>query len=208
MRIEPEPDSAQGDLIVRLKRGDCQAYRELLDEYGEQLYGTALRITISATDAEDAVQETLLSTFQHIGTFESRSSLRTWLTRVCINAALTRIRRNSRHKIQSLDDTSFDGSPESSRELPDHRENPEQALRGSELQGLLDRYLRALSPGLRQVFVLRDVEEMSGEETALLLGITVAAVKTRLARARQALRRNLGPHLTTIRSTMALQPAR
>ena len=184
------------DLIARLKRGDCDAYRELVQEYGEQLYGTALRITGSPSDAEDAVQETLLSTFQHIGNFESRSSLKTWLTRVCINAALTRLRRSSRHKAYSIHEAAFEGGQERTPELPDRRENPEQALRGDELRRLLDRYLRKLSPSLRNVFVLRDLEEVSGEETARLLGITVAAVKTRLARARQELRKNLAPHIT------------
>lgn len=208
MSLNSKQDTENADLITRLKRGDCEAYRELVQEYGDQLYGTALRITGSPSDAEDAVQETLLSTFQHIGGFESRSSLRTWLTRVLINAALTRLRRNSRHKAYSLDKTALDAAEDRPREFPDHRENPEQALRGQELRRLLDHYLRKLSPALRHVFVLRDLEEISSEETARLLGITVAAVKTRLARARQALRRYLTPHLSLPGPRLVLQPTR
>ncbi len=185
--------------LTRLHQGDCGAYRELMDQYGQALYNTALRITGSPADAEDALQETLLSAYQHIGSFEERSSLRTWLTRVCINAALTRLRRNGRHKTVALDEWGSDGAEESPRQIPDERENPEQTYRGLEVRRLLDRYLAKLSPALRRVFVLRDLEECSSEETAELLGITVAAVKTRLSRARQALRAYLEPHLSTRR---------
>ncbi|HYM10046.1 MAG TPA: sigma-70 family RNA polymerase sigma factor, partial [Bryobacterales bacterium] len=129
------------------------------------------------------------------GSFQGRSSLRTWLTRVCINAALTRLRRNGRRPAWSLDEMSEGGVDEAPRELPDPGDSPEQALRGLELRRLLDRYLAKLSPALRQVFVLRDIEELSGEETAQALGITVAAVKTRLSRARMTLRAYLEPHL-------------
>lgn len=183
------------DFLTRLQRGDCDAYRELVSRYGQTLYNTALRITGSASEAEDALQETFLSAYQHVGSFQGRSSLRTWLTRVCINAALTRLRRNGRRPAWSLDEMSEGGVDEAPRELPDRGDSPEQAVRGLELRRLLDRYLAKLSPALRQVFVLRDIEELSGEETAQALGITVAAVKTRLSRARMTLRAYLEPHL-------------
>ena len=194
------------DFLGRLQRGDCGAFRELIEQYGQILYNTALRITGSPSDAEDALQETFLSGYQHIRDFEERSSLRTWLTRVCINAALTRRRRNARHRADSLDDMINWGVEETPREVPDSRENPEQALRGLEFRRLLDRYLGKLSPALRQVFVLRDIEEYSGEETAELLGITVAAVKTRLSRARMALRNYLEPHLSPRLAARQAQP--
>jgi RNA polymerase sigma-70 factor (ECF subfamily) len=185
----------QPDLVTRLQRGDCDAYRELISQYGQALYNTALRITGSASDAEDVLQETFVSAYQHVRSFEERSSLRTWLTRVCINAALTRLRRNGRRRAWSLDEMSEGGVDEAPHELPDRGESPEQAVRVLDLRRLLDRYLAKLSPALRQVFVLRDLEELSGEETAQALGITVAAVKTRLSRARMALRTYLEPHL-------------
>ena len=165
------------------------------------LYNTALRITGSPSEAEDALQDTFLSAYQNITTFEQRSSLRTWLTRVCINAALTRLRRNGRHKTEALEDWTPQNSETNIREIADPRENPEQAVRGRELRGLLQRYLGKLSPALREVFVLRDIEELSGEETARNLGITVAAVKTRLSRARMALRHYLAPHLSASRTS-------
>ena len=187
--------------LSRLRQGDSEAFQELVDRYGQMLYNTAVRITGSPSDAEDALQETFLSAHQHIGTFEERSSLRTWLTRVCINAALTRLGRNGRHKAEALDEWTPESSETALREIVDPRENPEQAVRGRELRQLLQRYLTKLSPALRQVFVLRDLEELSGEETARILGITVAAVKTRLSRARMALRNYLTPHLSVLRAS-------
>lgn len=182
---------------ARLRERESEAYRELVDRYGRMLYNTALRITGSPSDAEDALQETLLSAYQHIEAFEERSSLKTWLTRVCINAALTRLRRNHRHREEPLEEPASEGNVIVSRDIADPRENPEQAFRGRELRRLLGHYLDKLSPALREVFVLRDMEELSGEETARILGITVSAVKTRLSRARAALRHYLAPHLSS-----------
>jgi RNA polymerase sigma factor (sigma-70 family) len=113
--------------LGRLQTGAPDAYEEMVSSYGPALYSTALRITGSPSDAEDALQETLLSAYQHMQSFEERSSLKTWLTRICINAALTRLRRNGRHKSESLDDPADqEGLP---RLLPDLRENPEQEVR-------------------------------------------------------------------------------
>lgn len=196
-------DIATPAFLTRLQSGECDAYEELAGDYGPALYSTALRITGSPSDAEDALQETFLSAYQHMDTFQERSSLKTWLTRICINAALTRLRRNGRHKAESLDDPiGEEGLP---RPIPDPREDPEQELRGRELRRLLEHYLARLSPALREVFVLRDIEELSGEETAQMLGITVNAVKTRLSRARTALRQLLTPHLLASRALRQTQ---
>ena len=184
------------ELLSRLQAGDCGAYQELVAQYGPMLYNTALRITGCPGDAEDALQETYLSAFEHIGSFEERSTLKTWLTRVCINAALSRLRRNSRHRTQSLDEIVAAGDHEMPRWVTDTRENPEFAAGRGEFRKLLEFCLAKLTPALREVFVLRDIEELSGEETARLLGISVPAVKTRLSRARAALREMLLPRLT------------
>jgi len=189
-------EAGRPDLLSRLQAGDCCAYQELVDQYGPMLYHTALRITGCPGDAEDALQETYLSAFEHLGTFEERSSLKTWLTRVCINAALSRLRRKARHRAQSLDEMVETGDHEMPHWVRNTRENPEDAASRGEFRKLLDGYLSKLSPALREVFVLRDLEELSGEETAQVLGISVPAVKTRLSRARAALRELLLPHLT------------
>jgi RNA polymerase sigma-70 factor (ECF subfamily) len=189
-------DPVRPGLLSRLQRGDCDAYQELVEEYGAVLYTTALRITGCPGDAEDALQDTYLSAFENLGSFEERSTLKTWLTRVCINAALSRLRRNARRRAYSLDDLVSNGDHETPRWVRDPRETPEEALGRQEFRRLIESYLHRLSPALREVFVLRDLQELSGEETAHLLGISVPAVKTRLSRARAALRALLLPHLT------------
>ena len=196
LKAEMAIEVRQPDLLSRLQAGDCRAYQELVEQYGPLLYNTALRITGCPGDAEDALQETYLSAFEHLGTFEERSTLRTWLTRVCINAALSRLRRNGRHRAQSLDEMVLSGDHEMPRWVVDPRENPEDTASRGEFRKLLEGCLGKLSPALREVFVLRDLEELSGEETAQMLGISVPAVKTRLSRARAALRELLLPHLT------------
>ena len=126
------------DLLSRLQAGDCRAYQELVEQYGPMLYNTARRIATGCpADAEDALQETCLSAFEHIGSFEERSTLKTRLTRVCINAALSRLCRNTRHRTQSLDEMIAVADHEMPRWVADPRETPEDLTGRHEFRRLL-----------------------------------------------------------------------
>ena len=192
-----DPDQ---ELVARLRTGDPAALEPLMDRYATRVYRIACGITRSESDAEEVVQDVFHTLFRKIETFEGRSALGTWIYRVATNAALLR-RRGKRHQVEvkledSLPTFLEDGHRDGDRSyvLTDWSDTPEEELLSRETRAIVSRALDALPDHYRAVLVLRDVESLSSEETAAALGDSVASVKSRLHRARMALREVLTRH--------------
>ena len=188
----------QPDLVTRLKSRDKLALADLLREHGARLYGVALQITRNETDAQEVMQDALIAIWQKIDSFEGRSAFPTWLHRVTANAALMKLRKNKRFAQHvSLESDGPD------RDLPviqlaDPREGPDAAVVRSELGARVRHAIDALPEPYRTTVLLSDVDELSMDEIARAMGVTVAAVKSRLHRGRLALRKVLAPYLEEI----------
>ena len=188
-------DDAQ--LLTALREGDERAHEYLVRRHGGRMLATARRILKNETDADDALQDAFISALRGLGSFEGQSQLGTWLHRIVVNAALMRLRRRKPEREQSIEDLlpdflesgSFATNPEA------WPEDAQQLLERDEIRTLIRAKIDELPDGYRNVLLLRDIEEMTGAETAEQLGITSNAVKVRLHRARQALRELLAPHL-------------
>ncbi len=188
------PDPEEERLLARLKAGDQAAYAELVDRHAPRIYNLALRMLGDEAAAEDVLQETFLNAFRAIEGFEGRSSLGTWLYRIANNAALMRLRRREPDAFSLDEPVETDGGEQIPRQFFDFCCLPERELLGQEALEKLQEAVDALPEGLRVVFLLRDVEGFSTRETAEQLGLSVPAVKTRLMRARLALREALADY--------------
>jgi RNA polymerase sigma-70 factor (ECF subfamily) len=200
--------SDDAEMIARLQAGDELAYAQLVEENAGRIYRLALRLMGNEADAEDVLQETFLSAFRSIDRFESRSSLSTWLYRIATNAALMRLRRNEPEQVSVDDPVENDEGDLIPRQFFDFCCLPEDDLLRDEAREEMIRAVEELSPTLRSVFVLRDVEGLSTEETAEALDLSISAVKSRLMRARLKLRERLsvyfshGPVISETRSPL------
>jgi RNA polymerase sigma-70 factor (ECF subfamily) len=177
-------------LVASAKAGDASAFEELVNRYERKIFRLALNITGNREDAEDAMQEAFLKSYAHLKEFQGDSRFYTWLVRITVNEALMRLRKRRPNQI-SLDEPMESEEDLMPRELEDWGPSPEQRYAQSELQGILSEVIEKLDPAFRIVFILRDIEELSTEETAALLGLSVPAVKSRLLRARLKLRQKL-----------------
>jgi len=177
--------------LKALQSGDREIFASMVDMYSPKIYRLALRMMGDPAEAEDILQETFMNAFRALPQFEGRSSLGTWLYRIASNQALMRLRKNAPLQI-SVDEpiTSRDGV-EIPRQLIDWCCLPEKEFVKSETMQELETALQTLSSGLRSAFILRDIHSLSTRETAELLNISEAAVKTRLLRARLKLREEL-----------------
>jgi len=162
--------------------------------YATDLYNLILRIVHDPDDAEDVLQETFLHALKAIGQFEERARLSTWLYRIAYNTALMRVRQR-RHSTSSLDELLEQDDEGTSLALPGEEKAPEEVILSGELRMVLEKAIGELPQTLRVVFVLRDINQLSTAETAQVLGLSEEAVKSRLLRARQALRQRLAPYL-------------
>jgi len=195
--IEPrvgEPVSEELLLVNAARAGDVGAFEKLVRKYDRNVFRIAQHITQNREDAEDVVQDAFLKAFQKLGQFQGQSKFYTWLVRITVNEALMRLRRRRPERMVSLDEdvkTEEDSIP---REVADWAPNPEQLYNQSELKEILAKTIQGLPAGFRTVFVLRDVEGLSTEETADALGLSVPAVKSRLLRARLQLRERLNKY--------------
>jgi RNA polymerase sigma-70 factor (ECF subfamily) len=196
---EPQQSAAttEAALIARLRRRDTEALEILMERHAARVYRVAFGITRNDADAEEVVQDVFLSLFEKIAAFEERAALGTWLYRVATNTALLR-RRGKRLELEvSLEDQlpTFrdDGHRAGERSflLADWSAGAEDGLLSDETQALVRRAIDMLPPHYRAVVMLRDVEELSNEETAEILGEAVSSVKSRLHRARMVLREQL-----------------
>ena len=188
-------DPLESELIQRVLRGQHEAFRELVRPCEHAVFMAAQAILKNESDAEDAAQEAILKAFTNLAKFRGDSKFSTWLVRIATNEALMKLRKERRHKLHdSLDDGSEDDKGNYvPRDFADWREIPSEALQSEELRQALSRALASLTPKYREVFVLRDVQNFTIEETAKLLGIGKSAVKTRLLRARLQMRDALAP---------------
>ncbi len=182
---------SEADLLDALRRGDRQAFAAVIDRCGDTVYHVAYRLLGSREEAEDILQETFLQAFQHLKDFRGEARLCTWLYRIAYNLALMRLRRKEPETVSIDQPILLENDEEVPRELFDWCCLPEEELLRAELRSVLDEAIRSLPPSLRTVFLLRDVEGLSTEEVAGILGISTDAVKTRLHRARLQLRERL-----------------
>jgi len=183
--------ASDADIVARLKAGDPRAFEEVLGRYQVKIYSLARGLTRNDEDAQDVLQDTFLSIFKSIKSFKGDSSLSTWIYRVTVNAALMQMRkRRKERQTVPIEDylPRFDDDGHRVAVVPDWYPLVDQLLMNKELGGLLRDWIAALHADYRTVFVMRDQEEMSTEEVASVLGLTVAAVKSRLQRARLYLR--------------------
>ena len=177
-------------LIAAAKRGEAHAFEELVSRYEGKIFRLTMNITRNHEDAEDAMQDAFLKAYSHLGTFQEDSRFYTWLVRIAANEALMRLRKRRPNQV-SIDEPIETEDEIMPREIEDWGPSPEQRYAQSEMHEILDRAIDELEPDYRVVFVLRDIEELSTEETAEAVGISVAAVKSRLLRARLKLRGKL-----------------
>ena len=188
------PGGPESALVERLRRGDGAAFEELLRAHAGRMLAVARRLLSNEEDARDIVQDAFLSAFRSIERFDGQAALGTWLHRIVVNAALTKLRSRRRRPERPIDDllpTFLDDGHQvrPARDWPD----PSAALTRGETRDAVRRHIAELPEDYRVVLLLRDIEELDTEETARLLGLTPGAVKTRLHRARQALRTLLEP---------------
>ena len=178
-------------LVAKAREGDSQAYNQLINRYSPKIYRLAKHITQHDEDAEDVLQETFLKAFQHLGDFQGQSKFYTWIVRIAVNESLMKLRKRKSDRTVPIDEPLDTGEDTVVREIAVWDEDPEQQYSREELANILDEAVQGLRPVFRTVFVLRDIEELSTEETAEALGISVPAVKSRLLRARLQLREKL-----------------
>ncbi len=193
------PDSGEETkLIERILGGEKEVFYQLIRPYERRVYAMAFGILQDATEAEDVAQETMLKAFIHLKQFRGDARFSTWLTRVAINEARMRIRKRHMEIMKPIEspgpmDDDGDLAP---KDYTDWREIPSEELERKEVREYLFRALAALDQKYREVFVLRDMEQLSILETAEVVGISPGAVKTRLLRARLMLREALAPGMT------------
>ena len=175
-------------LVAAAKDGDREAYSELVRRYERKIFRLAQNITRNPEDAEDVMQDAFLKAYEHLDSFNGDSRFYTWLVRITVNQALMKLRKRRANHF-SLDQPVAAGDADLvPREIEDWAPSPEHRYAQSELRDILGAALKQLAPAYRIVFWLRDVEEVSTEETARLLGLSIPGVKARLSRARFRLR--------------------
>jgi RNA polymerase sigma-70 factor (ECF subfamily) len=192
--LEAEDDPA---LVVRVQHADAAAFAVLMRRFNRRLYRTARAILKDDSAAEDAVQEAYVAAWRHIGEFRGDAQVGTWLTRIVVNQALQALRRKRREQVVVLFDEPADehaGSDDTSTDsiAP---EAPENAMLRAEMRRLIERKIDELPEAYRTVFMLREVEDMTVDETATALGIPAPTVRSRLFRAKARLRESLAEEL-------------
>ena len=181
-------DTSEQDLIARVQRGQHELFYELVRPYERRVYAAALAILRNEADAEDVAQEAVLKALANIRQFRAESRFSTWLIQITVNEALMRRRRQRTRVVESIDDHRDEEGEYRPRDFADWREIPSEALERKEVRQKLAEALGSLDRKYREVFMLRDMEQLNIQETAETLGISIASVKTRLLRARLMLR--------------------
>jgi RNA polymerase sigma-70 factor (ECF subfamily) len=182
-------------MIASILAGDGHLFHKLIRPYERRVYAMALSFLRNEADAEDATQETFLKAFRNLASFRGDAKFGTWLVSIALNEARSRIRRRDAIKVESLDESVDEEGHTSPALLRDWKEIPSEALERKEIRQLLHKAVTALPLIYREVFQLRDIEQMSVNEAAAALGITISSVKVRLHRARMMLQKALAPQL-------------
>jgi RNA polymerase sigma-70 factor, ECF subfamily len=191
----------EAEMIAAILGGETQLYHELIRPYERNVYLMALSYMKNEADAEDVAQETFVKGFKSLASFRAESRFSTWLISITLNEARSRLRRKSLVRMDSLDTPPDEDQNVSPALLRDWREIPSEVLERGEVRHLLQEAIERLPDIYRQVFLLRDVEEMNINETAEALNISVPSVKVRLHRARMMLQKQLAPQLKTATRT-------
>lgn len=201
MNVTPFPSRGsepidEAKLVADLQRGEDAAFELLVRTYGGRLLQVARRF-LREEDARDAVQEAFLSAFKAIGRFDGKSKISTWLHRIVVNSALMRLRKKSSKMEESLEPLLPKFLEDGHRENPGTAwpESPEKTVGREQMRHTVRQAIDQLPVKYRSVVLLRDIEELSGEEAGEILGLTPNAVKVRLHRARRALRELLDPQI-------------
>jgi RNA polymerase sigma-70 factor, ECF subfamily len=188
---QADPQSA---LVERVQHGDHTAFYDLVRPHERTLFLAALSVLNNEADAEEVVQESILKAFKAMASFRGESKFSTWIVQIAVNEARMKVRKDRKHAYDSIDEpVRSDDGDYVPRDFADWREIPSEAAQNAELRKALKKAMAELSPKYRAVLVLRDIEHLSIEETANTLGISEAAVKTRLLRARLIMRDALAP---------------
>lgn len=184
----PIPEE-ETQLLDAARRGDTEAFALLVKQFDRKIFRLALRITGNQEDASDALQEAFMKAYANLKTFHGDSRFYTWLARIAVNEALTKLRKRLAHKQVSLDDDNV-----VTQEIADFCDNPEQCYVKTEVREIVQEAIQTLTPALRTVLLLQYLEDFTSEQIAQRLGLSVPAVKSRLMRARLKLRHRLGKH--------------
>jgi RNA polymerase sigma-70 factor, ECF subfamily len=183
-------------LIARVLAGEKEVFHELIRPYEKLVYVTIFAIVKNEAEAEDGAQETIISAYRNLKSFRGEAKFSTWLVTIAMNEARKRLRKAKWAAESSLDEPKEDSEGDyTPAALTDWREIPLEALERKELKAKLREAVGMLPEKYREVFVLRDIEELNQEETAAALGINVTLVKVRLHRARMMLQKTLVPYL-------------
>ena len=185
---------SDGALVASAKRGDSQAFEELVLRHKQRVFSVAQRITNNREDAEDVTQESFHKAFLHLDDFQEKSRFSTWLTRIAMNEAFMLLRRR-RGVFEVLPETLDDGLKSASEVFVDQSPNPEESCWRRERTALLTKAINRLGPKIRSTILLRDIEERSVEETAEILGTSIGAVKARIFQGRRKLRGTVNARL-------------
>ena len=188
-------------MIAAVLAGEIQLYHELIRPYERSVYVMALSYMKNEADAEDVSQEAFIRAFRKLESFRAESKFSTWLISITINEARTRLRRQALVRMEPLDQLPDEDKGISPALLRDWREIPSEAVERDEVRVLIQRAVEQLPEIYRQVFLLRDVEELTINETAEALNISIPSVKVRLHRARMMLQKQLAPQLRTVNQT-------
>jgi RNA polymerase sigma-70 factor (ECF subfamily) len=191
---KPHLDANEAELIQRVCQGDKEAFYGLVRPYERAIYIAAISILNNPADAEEVAQEAVLKAFSNLARFRGEAKFSTWLIQITMNEARLRLRKDRRHLYESVDEQRTDEEGEYfPKDFADWREVPSEALQREELRQALKHAIAGLAPKYREVLILRDVQHLSTEETAQVLGISEGNVKTRLLRARLQMRDALAP---------------
>jgi RNA polymerase sigma-70 factor, ECF subfamily len=191
----PAQQDYEQRLIQRIRDGEHEAFYQLIRPYERRVYAAAFAILRNETDAEDCAQEAVLKAFKNLRQFRAEAKFSTWLIQIAVNEARMRRRKERADLVEPIDKERNDEGSYMPRDFADWREIPSEVLERKEVREQLAEALASLGQIYREVFVLRDMEQLSIEETANALGISTASVKTRLLRARLMLRDLLAPGL-------------
>jgi RNA polymerase sigma-70 factor (ECF subfamily) len=202
----PSFSASEGEdaLVIAAKNGNDHAFETLVERYRRRMLTVALRLTRVREDAEDIAQQSFQKAFVHLHTFEGRSSFSTWLTRITVNEALMLLRRGRGRREISIDEEPCELKEAARLEIPSSDPDPEASYSQLEDAEILSAAINTLTPGLRKAIELRDLAELSTEETARRMGLSVAAVKSRLLHGRRKLRKALRCYVTSPRMPRAI----
>lgn len=187
-------DPAEAELVRRVCDGDKEAYYALVQPCERSVFSAAMSILNNSADAEEVAQEAVLKAFTALPRFRAECKFSTWLVQITINEARLKVRKDRRHLYESIDEPDTDDEGDYfPKDFADWREIPAEALQKQQLREALKRGIASLPQKYREVLILRDIQHMSIQETAQVLGITEGSVKTRLLRARLQMRDALAP---------------